>query len=117
MLRRGCSFMVEGRASPYVGGVDQRIDMHDGGSWRAKLAADLAAVLLVRDVLHPFDVLAVEGLLQGDVHHRGVGGGAVPVLLAGRNPYRVAGPDFADRSTPELDPSYAEHDVQGLPER
>src|ERR1700682_5022695 len=78
------------------------------------LPADLAVVLLVRDVLEPVDVVAVEMLLQGDVHHVGVGSGAVPVLFGGRDPDRVAGPDLADGFPPQLDPAHAGDDVQGL---
>src|SRR5712691_7371896 len=79
------------------------------------LAADLGAVLLVADVLEPGDVVAVEGLLQRDVHH--VGAGAVPVLLAGRDPDGVAGTDLAHRRPPYLHASDAGDDVQRLAER
>src|SRR3954469_20117584 len=49
-------------------------------------------VLLVGDVLHPLDHLAVEPLLDGDVGHRRGGRRPVPVLLARREPDHVAGP-------------------------
>ena len=49
------------------------------------------AVLLVGHGFEPFHRRAVERLLHGDVHHRAVGTGAVPVLFAGRNPHRISG--------------------------
>src|SRR5262249_21877550 len=78
---------------------------------------DLAVVLLVGDVLEPFNVLAVEVFLQGDMHHVGIRAGAVPVLLAGRDPHGIARPNFPDRRAPELHPADAGNDVQGLAER
>ena len=39
---------------------------------------------------------AIERLLEGDMAHRAVGGGAVPVALARRDPDRVAGLDLDD---------------------
>src|SRR5215470_7794575 len=83
----------------------------------AATSADRGGILRVGHVLEPGDRLAVEHLLHGDVHHAGVGAGAVPVLLARRNPYRVAGADFAHRPALGLHPSDAEDDVQGLAER
>ena len=50
-----------------------------------------AGVLLVADLLHPVDGLAVERFLDGDVRHRRGRRRAVPVLLAGREPDHVAG--------------------------
>src|SRR5439155_23510912 len=74
-------------------------------------------VLLVGDVLEPRDVVAVERLLHRDVHHRDGRRGAVPVLLVGRDPHRVAGADLAHRPAPQLDPPHAGEDVQRLAER
>ena len=62
-------------------------------------------------------MLAVEVLLQRDVHHIGFRSGAVPVLFLGRDPHRVAGADFPDRTAPQLHPSDPGYDVQRLPER
>src|SRR4051794_35936015 len=56
-------------------------------------------VLLVGHVVHPLDALAVERLDDGDVRHRRGPRGAVPVLLAGRTPDDVAGPDLHDRAS------------------
>src|SRR5262245_58635224 len=39
------------------------------------------------------------------------------MLLAGRDPNRVAGPDFTNRLAPQLHPADAGNDVQGLAER
>ena len=63
-----------------------------------------APVLLVADLFHPVDDLAVELLLNGDMRHRRRRRGAVPMLLAGREPDHVAGPDFLDRAAPALHP-------------
>ena len=57
----------------------------------------------VGDVLHPVDRLAVEGLLDGDMGHGGRWRGAVPVLLARREPDDVAWTDFLDRPAVSLD--------------
>ena len=66
------------------------------------------------DVVEPGDDLAVlVGLLDGDVGHEAVGGGAVPVLLAGFDVDDVAGADLLDgrRGGRQAD---AVGDVQGL---
>src|ERR1043166_5612386 len=80
-------------------------------------SADRSRILCVGDVLEPGDGLAVERFLHGNVHHAGVGAGAVPVLLARRNPHGVAGADFAHRPALGLHPARAEDDVERLPER
>src|SRR5208283_6137476 len=69
------------------------------------------------DGFHPVDDLAVELLLDGDVGHGGGGRGAVPVLLAGREPDYVAGADLLDRTAPALGASAAGGDDEGLAER
>src|SRR4051794_12415317 len=60
------------------------------------------AVLLVGDVVHPIDHLAVECFLDGDVRHGSGRPGPVPVLLARREPDHVAGPDLLDRTAQPL---------------
>jgi DNA topoisomerase I-like protein len=77
----------------------------------------LAPVLLVADLLHPIDGLAVEGFRDRDVRHRASRCGAVPVLLAGCKPDDVARPDLLDRPSLALHPAEAEGDEQGLTER
>src|SRR2546421_13024813 len=79
--------------------------------------AESAAVLLVADLLHPFHCFAVELFLNRDVRHRGDGGVAVPVLLAGREPDDVAGPDFFSGPAPPLRPATAGDHDQVLAER
>ena len=55
------------------------------------------AVLLVGDVVEPgHDLAVVVGLLDGDVRHEPVGGGAVPVLLVRLDVDDVAGTDLLD---------------------
>ena len=78
---------------------------------------DSFAVLLVADLLHPVDHLAVQLFLNGDVRHGGGRRGAVPVLLAGREPDHVTGPDLLDGAAPALHPAAAGRDDQRLAER
>src|SRR5271156_461250 len=74
-------------------------------------------VLFVADLLHPVDRLAVELFQNGNMRHRGGRRGAVPMLLAGRTPDYVAGPDFLFRFAPTLRPAASGGDDQRLPER
>jgi hypothetical protein len=79
-------------------------------------------VLAVADRLEPVDDLADATLvelhfLQRDMRHGGGGSGAVPVLLARREPDDVARPDLLDRSAPALGAPDALGDEQGLAER
>ena len=62
-------------------------------------------VLRVADLLHPIDDLVVELFLDGDVGHGRGWRGAVPVLLAGREPDDVARADFLHRSAFALHPA------------
>jgi membrane protein YqaA with SNARE-associated domain len=71
----------------------------------------------VGHLLHPFDRLAIECLLDRDMGHRGARGGAVPVLVAGRAPYHVAGADLDDRLALALGPAAAGGDDQRLSQR
>src|SRR5919206_3491595 len=72
--------------------------------------ANLFAVLFVADLLHPSDGTAVQRLLNGDMRHRRGGRSPVPMLLAGRKPDHVAGPDFLDGSALALRPPTAGRD-------
>src|ERR1700757_543125 len=74
------------------------------------LAANRHLVLLVADVLHPGDVLAVERLLGGDMNHARRRRGAVPVLFVRRNPDNVARFDLAHFAAPALYPARAGDD-------
>ena len=64
-----------------------------------------APVLLVAHLLHPVHNLAVERFLHGDMRHCRGRRRAVPVLLAGRKPDHIAGPDLLDRTAPRAAPS------------
>src|SRR3954468_20482789 len=77
----------------------------------------LAPILLVADVFHPLDHLAVERLLDGDVRHGRGRRGAVPVLLARREPDHVARPDLLDWASPALRQAAASGHNQCLAER
>jgi len=59
-------------------------------------------VLLVRDLFHPVDGLAIELFLNGDVRHGRGRCGAMPMLLTGREPDHVTWPDLLDRASPAL---------------
>ena len=56
-----------------------------------------ALVLLVANLLHPFDRLALERLLDGDMGHGGGRRRAVPMFLAGSEDHDVARADLLDR--------------------
>src|SRR5436309_4475299 len=75
------------------------------------------AVLIVSDVLHPLDHLAVELLLDGDVGHGRGRRRSVPVLLARREPDDVARPDLLDRAAPALHPAAPGRHDERLAER
>src|SRR5437764_12935788 len=53
-------------------------------------------ILFVADLLHPVDGLAVEPFLNRDVRHRSGRCGAVPMLLARREPDHIAGSNLLD---------------------
>src|SRR6266480_2287064 len=74
-------------------------------------------VLLVADLLHPVNDLAVQLFLDGDVSHRGGRRGAMPVLFARRTPDDVARPDDLDRATPALHEAAAGRHDQRLAQR
>ena len=86
---------------------------------RSKLNSlgDGVVVLFVADFFQPIDGLAVELLLDGDVRHGRGRRGAMPMLLARREPDHVAGTDFLDRAALALDPAAAGRDDQGLAQR
>src|SRR3954447_22447789 len=80
------------------------------------LCFGLALILLVADLLQPIHGLAVKRFLNGDMSHGGGWRGAVPVLLPGREPDHVAGPDLLDRPAPALRAAAAGRHDQGLPQ-
>src|SRR5882672_7608253 len=74
-------------------------------------------ILFVTDLFHPVDRLAVELFHDGDMRHRRHRRCAMPMLLAGRAPDHIAGPDFLFGFAPTLRPAAAGRDEQCLPER
>jgi hypothetical protein len=86
------------------------------------LAAALAAlhtlfsVLLVADVLHPFDGLTVQRLLNGDMGHCRRGLRPMPMFFTGREPNNIAWANFLDWTSPTLHPSTPAGDNQSLSE-
>src|SRR6267143_1977610 len=73
-----------------------------------------SVVLLVSDLLHPVDCLAVELFLNSDVGHRSARHGAMPVLLAGRALDDVARSNDLDRAAPTLHAPTARRNNQRL---
>ena len=73
-------------------------------------------VLLVGDRFEPRGGVAPvrQGLEHGEVAHEGVGGGAVPVVLAGRADDGLAGADAEHRTVAGTDEADSLGDVQGL---
>src|SRR5271157_5509602 len=84
---------------------------------RDSLARSSGLVLSVADLLHPVDDLAVQRFLNGDMGHGCGWSGAVPVLLAGREPDHVTRPDFLHRAAFALDAAATGRDDQRLTQR
>src|SRR6267142_1461060 len=74
-------------------------------------------VLLVGDLLHPVDNLAVELLLDGDMRHGRGGRCAMPMPFARRAPDHIAGPNDLDRTAPALNQPAAGSHNQCLAKR
>ena len=70
--------------------------------------------MVVADFFHPIDNFAVEFFLDGDVRHGGSRCGAMPVLLTGREPHNIAGPNLRDRPAFSLSPTAASGDDESL---
>jgi hypothetical protein len=79
--------------------------------------ASSPAVLVVTDPLYPLDDFAVKFFLNGDVRHGRGWCGAVPVLLAGREPDHITRPYLLDWFALALDPATAGRHDQRLAER
>src|SRR5437764_13884880 len=90
-----------------------------GAKTRKRLSTgrNRGGILLVRDLLEPGDVHVFEMLLERDVHHAGRRSCAVPMLVAGTNPYRVAATNFPHRTPPGLNPADPGDAVERLSER
>ena len=76
-----------------------------------------SAVLFVADLFHPIDNFPVALFLNGDVRHGRGRRSPMPVLLAGREPDHITGPDLLDRASPTLRQAAASRDDEGLTER
>src|SRR5712692_8193543 len=76
----------------------------------------LPAILLVADLFHPVDNFPVELFLNGDVRHGRGRRSPMPVLLAGREPDHITGPDLLDRPAFALNPAAASRDDESLTE-
>src|SRR5215469_6616481 len=81
---------------------------------QATNAARSAQILLVADLLEPFDDLAVLCFLDGNVSHRCRRRGAVPMFLSGRTADDVAGTDLDLLLAPALRPAESRRDDQRL---
>ena len=83
--------------------TSRREHTHVGSLPRQPVSSALSptprAVLFVADLLHPVDDLALEFLLDGDVRHRAVRRGAVPMLLSGRTRDHISGMNLFDRTS------------------
>src|SRR5436305_151666 len=74
-------------------------------------------ILIVGDLLHPINVLSVDGFLDGDVRHGRTRRSPVPMLEPRRKPHHVAGVDFFNGTALALHPSKTGGDNQRLSER
>src|SRR4051794_1875966 len=70
-------------------------------------AAPSAAILFIRNLLHPIDGGTVQFLLNGNVTHGRGGTGAVPVLFARSEPHDIARTDLLDWTAFALNPAKA----------
>src|SRR5262249_4216493 len=77
----------------------------------------VSQILFVADLLQPFDDLAVERLLNGEVRHCRGRRGAVPMLFMRRAPDHVARSNFHFGSSIALHPPAPGRDDQRLPKR
>src|SRR5579863_3844434 len=77
----------------------------------------VALILLVGDLLEPFDHLPVERLLDRDGRHRRARCSTVPVLLIRPHGDDVAWPNLFDRPAPPLVTTAPKGDDQRLSER
>src|SRR5260370_7332703 len=77
--------------------------------------SDLRGIFRVGDVLHPSHVTSVQRFLHRDVRHAVGRRGAMPMFFARRNPYDVAGPDLAPRTSLGLAPAAPTATIPRLP--
>src|SRR5580692_190236 len=103
--------------SRFSGGRAATVQCANAENVKVAQPPDLPTILLVGDLLHPVDHLAVLPFLNGYVRHRGRRSGPVPVLLAGGEPHHIAGTDLLDGSAFALRPAAASRDDESLAER
>jgi hypothetical protein len=94
-----------------------RVQISASSGLPVPLPALSLSVLFVSDLFHPIDDLAVELVLNRNMHHGSSRRSPVPVLLAGREPDHIARADLFDRSAFTLGPAAARRDDKRLPER
>src|SRR5258705_11409959 len=76
--------------------------------------SDLRGIFRVGDVLHPSHVTSVLRSPHRDARNAVGTRGAIPMFFARGNPYDVAGPDLAHRTSLGLGPADARDDIQRL---
>src|SRR5690242_197213 len=74
-------------------------------------------IVFVVDLFHPFNDLAVQGFLNGDMRRRRCQRGAMPMLFSCRAPDHIAGSYFLFWGSFALHPTASRRDDQSLPER
>src|SRR3954466_16054495 len=77
----------------------------------------LLPILLIANLLHPVNDLAVELFLNGYVRHGRGWRRTMPVLLAWREPDHITWPDFFNRIAFALHPAAARRDNERLTKR
>jgi len=73
--------------------------------------------MVIADLFHPVYDLAVERFLNGDMRHGRGWRGAMPMLLARRKRYHIAGMDLLNRAVLALHPTATGCDNESLAER
>jgi hypothetical protein len=73
-----------------------------------------APVLLVAHMLEPVHDLPIQAFVNGNVGHCSGRAGPMPVLLAGRKPDHITGPNLLERPTPTLCEAATRRDDQRL---
>lgn len=77
-------------------------------------ALRVVPILGIGQLLHPDDGRSVDGVLDGEMAHGGLEGGAVPVVLPGRELDEVSRVDLLHRAALVVDPAVSEHHDQRL---
>ncbi len=72
--------------------------------------------MIVANLFHPVDSLAIELLLNGNVRQGSGRRSPMPVLLTRREPNHITGPDLLDWAAPPLHAATSSRDDEHLPE-